>query len=194
MGLPLTLADIDSFDTYTAQVLSDLRQHSKSLTDEEFAETVEQDFTTVLSNGDVVILCENGHERLVEKDSIEEFIDLVLEARSSEATEQVKAIQAGISTVLMGNLDIISYLTPAAIERRACGEKTVQVDLLKSITQYKYCSEDHEAIKRFWRVFESFSSEERQLYLKFVWGRSRLPIDLRNCERHNISLLERMHD
>ena len=96
--------------------------------------------------------------------------------------------------MLMGNLDIISYLTPAAIERRACGEKTVQVDLLKSITRYKYCSEDHEAIQRFWRVFESFSSEERQLYLKFVWGRSRLPIDLRNCERHNISLLERMHD
>ena len=92
MGLPLTLADIDSFDTYTAQVLSDLRQHSLLLTDEEFAETVEQDFTTVLSNGDVVILCDNGQERLVQKDSIEEFIDLVLKARCSEATEQVKAI------------------------------------------------------------------------------------------------------
>ena len=96
----LTLADIDSFYTYTAQVLSDLRQHSKFLTDEEFAETVDQDFTTVLSNGEVVILCDNGRERLVQKDSIEEFIELVLKARSNEANEHIKAIQAGISTVL----------------------------------------------------------------------------------------------
>ena len=66
------------------------------------------------------------------------------------------------------------------------------MDLLKSITVYKYCSEEHEAIKRFWRVFESFSPRQRSLYLKFVWGRNRLPIDLRNCERHKISLLTQM--
>jgi hypothetical protein len=27
-------------------------------------------------------------------------------------------------------------------------------------------------------VFEAFSEEEKCLYLKFVWGRSRLPYDL----------------
>ena len=48
-------------------------------------EKVAQNFTTVLSNGDLVALCDNGHEKLVEKGNIEEFIDLVLEARSSEA-------------------------------------------------------------------------------------------------------------
>ena len=30
----------------------------------------------------------------------------------------------------------------------------------------------------FWRVFESFTDEERTMYLKFVWGRSRLPTDI----------------
>jgi E3 ubiquitin-protein ligase HERC1 len=29
----------------------------------------------------------------------------------------------------------------------------------------------------FWRVFESLTEEERTLYLKFVWGRSRLPFE-----------------
>ena len=125
MGLPLTLADLDTFDTYSAQVLSDLRQHSWALTDEEFEATIDQDYTTILSNGDLVVLCENGQNKPVRKDNIEEFIELVLKARSSEADEQIKAIQAGMSTVLMGNLDILSYLTPAAIEIRACGEKTV---------------------------------------------------------------------
>ena len=78
----------------------------------------------------------------------------------------------------MDSLDTLYYLTSAAIEKRVCGEKTVSVDLLKSITAYRNCSEDHEAIRRFWRVFESLSQEERQMYLSFVWGRSRLPIDL----------------
>ena len=43
----------------------------------------------------------------------------------------------------------------------------------------------------FWRVFEErFSEEERQLYLKFVWGRTRLPIDLTNLSyKHEIRLM-----
>ena len=88
-------------------MLSDLRQHSKALSDEEFMETVSQNFTTLLSNGDLVTLCENGHDKLVEKGNIEEFNDLVLKARSSEADKQVKAIQVGMNTVLMGNLDTL---------------------------------------------------------------------------------------
>ena len=50
-------------------------------------ETAAQNFTTVLSNGDLVALCENGHDKLVEKGNIEDFIDLVLKARSSEACQ-----------------------------------------------------------------------------------------------------------
>ena len=48
-------------------------------------ETVSQNFTTFLSNGDLVVLCDNGHDKLVEKGNIEEFNELVLKARSSEA-------------------------------------------------------------------------------------------------------------
>ena len=88
----------------------------------------------------------------------------------------------------MGNLDLISYLTPAAIEVRACGEKTIQVDLLKSISTYPNCESSHEIVGRFWRVFEGFSSEERALYLKFVWGRNRLPMNLSNTRKHEVRL------
>ena len=48
-------------------------------------ETVSQNFTTFLSNGDLVALCDNGHDKLVEKGNIEEFNELVLKARSTEA-------------------------------------------------------------------------------------------------------------
>ena len=88
-----------------------------------------------------------------------------------------------------GGLGLISYLTPDAIEVRACGSKEIDVERLKSITTYPHCGADHEIVGRFWRVFESFSHEERSLYLKFVWGRNRLPIDLsRLSRRHEVRL------
>lgn len=194
LGEELTLNDLTQIDNYSAQVLTDLRQYSSSLTDEEFEATIDQNFTTVLSNGDEVVLCEGGEEKMIKKDNIEEFIALVVKARSSEAFEQNRAIQEGINIVFKGNLDVMAYLTPAAIEIRACGEKTISVERFKSITTYPNCAGDHEIVGRFWRVFEEFQPEERALYLKFVWGRNRLPIDLTGISKHELRLMTDMSE
>lgn len=129
------------------------------------------------------------------KDSIDEFIGLVLKARFNESTAQNKAIQEGLDTVFKGNLGLISYLTPEAIEVRACGAKEIDMDLLKSVTIYPNCGQDHEIVARFWRVFEAFTHEERSLYLKFVWGRNRLPVDLSRLSRkHEVRLMTGMNE
>ena len=178
LGERMSLADLEQIDSYSSQVLTDLQFHGESLSDEDFSAAVDQNFTAVLSNGTEVELCPDGESKKVKKDNIDEFINLVLKARFSEATEQVKAIQKGLDQVFMGKLNLISYLTPEAIEVRACGAKEVDIDRLKSITSYPNCSADHDIVKRFWRVFEGFSHEQRSSYLKFVWGRNRLPVDL----------------
>ena len=41
----------------------------------------------MLSNGDEVELCENGQHKRVTKANLNEFIELVLKARSSETIE-----------------------------------------------------------------------------------------------------------
>ena len=194
LGQDLNLADLESIDAYSSQVLSDLHQYSAALSEDEFVATVDQNFTTVLSNGDEVVLCEGGDERKVQKSDIDEFISLVVKARSAEANEQNKAIQEGLNVVFQGNLDLISYLTPAAIEIRACGEKTISVERLKAITTYPNCSNDHEIVGRFWRVFESYTYDERAAYLKFVWGRNRLPIDTTNVRKHELRLMTHMSE
>lgn len=89
----------------------------------------------------------------------------------------------------------ISYLTPDAIEVRACGAKVIEVDKLKQITIYPNCAADHEIVGRFWRVFEAFTPSERSLYLKFVWGRNRLPMDLSKISRqHEVRLMTNMSE
>lgn len=156
---------------------------------------MDQTFTTVLSNGEEVELCKDGQAQRVTKTNIEEFIALVIKARFSEATEQIKAIQQGIDKVFMGNLGSICYLTPDAVEARACGAKEIDMDRLKSITVYSSCDENHELVQRFWRVFEAWTHEERGLYLKFIWGRNRLPVDLTKLEnKHQFRFYENMSE
>ena len=86
LGEDVNLADLESIDAYSSQVLTDLRDHGACLSDEDFEAGVDQNFTTVLSNGDEVVLCDGGDERRVTKNSIEEFISLVIEKRFSEAS------------------------------------------------------------------------------------------------------------
>ena len=92
LGEKMQLSDLDSIDAYSAQVLTDLKNYSAHLSDEEFEQTVDQTFTTVLSNGEEVSLCPGGGARRVTKADIDEFIDLVVKARFSECDVQIKAI------------------------------------------------------------------------------------------------------
>lgn len=74
-------------DAYSAQVLTDMRQHCNTLSEEEFDAAVDLTFTTTLSNGDEIELCKGGAEKKVQKANIEEFITLVIKARQAEAFE-----------------------------------------------------------------------------------------------------------
>jgi len=71
------------------------------------------------------------------------------------------------------------------IEIRAVGEKTVDPEKLKKITTYQSCSENSPIVKLFWEVFEEMSEEDKALYLKYVWGRQRLPSDLKNLRNQH---------
>lgn len=152
--------------------------------------SIDQNYTTVLSNGEEIALEPDGEFKKVKKANINEFINLVVKARFNESKLQTKAIQQGMDQVLQGRFAQITYLSPTAFEIRACGEKEISLDALKSITSYPNCEESHEIVARFWRVFESFTHEERSLYLKFVWGRNRLPVDMSKLDRkHEVRLM-----
>jgi E3 ubiquitin-protein ligase HERC1 len=80
------------------------------------------------------------------------------------------------------------------LEYRVVGSPVVNITRLKEITSYEKCSEDHEVVKRFWKVLEEFSNEEKIMYLRFVWGRTRLPLEGEtNVESHKI-LFDELRD
>ena len=85
----------------------------------------------------------------------------------------MRAIKEGVNYVI--NINIVKFLNSKQIETRATGSKTLDLALLKKISVYEGASASESHIQIFWQVMESFSDEERSLYLKFVWGRARLP-------------------
>lgn len=56
-----------------------------------------------------------------------------------------------------------------------CGSPEIPLDLLKSVASYKGVEPTSELVQWFWEVMEEFSNSERSLFLRFVWGRTRLP-------------------
>lgn len=56
-----------------------------------------------------------------------------------------------------------------------CGSPDIPLHLLKSVATYKGVEPSAPLIQWFWEVMESFSNTERSLFLRFVWGRTRLP-------------------
>ena len=46
---------------------------------------------------------------------------------------------------------------------------------LKKHTVYIGWSESHPVVQRFWRVMAQLSNKDRSQFLRFAWGRSRLP-------------------
>lgn len=63
------------------------------------------------------------------------------------------------------------------LEAMACGSADVSVEALRSRTRYGEgvaASEPH--VRYFWQAMHAFSGRERSAFLRFVWGRSRLPM------------------
>ena len=68
-------------------MLIDLRDHSSMLTEDEFSQSVDLTFTTILSNGEEINLKPGYEVEKVTKGNLSEYIDLVLKARFNESKD-----------------------------------------------------------------------------------------------------------
>ena len=138
-----------------------------------FEQAMELTWTTQLSNGETIPLVTGGADKPVLFEEVEEYHKLVLKTRAEEGHKQMEAMKEGFEIVFPTS--ILTILSWRDVEERVRGPSEISVAALKSITEYSNCSADNDFVKRFWRVFEEFTNEERSEFLKFVWGRARLP-------------------
>jgi E3 ubiquitin ligase SMURF1/2 len=104
-----------------------------------------------------------GANKLVTKQNLEQFIELLVMTRFEEGAKQIQWIREGVFTVIPKT--ILNMLTWEEIEIRAVGNKILDLDLLKKITDYQCCDENSQVVKFFWSALEEMDEKEKQLYL-----------------------------
>lgn len=88
---------------------------------------------------------------------------------------QTNAMLKGFSEVIP--LTALSLFTWNELEVLVCGSPDIDVEVLKEHTSYSGYSATDDTIVNFWTVFEELSREERTQFIRFAWGRSRLPTE-----------------
>ena len=72
-------------------------------------------------------------------------------------------------------IQALALFSGAELEVLVAGEPAVDIALLRRRTQYEGYTAESPVVASFWRVMETFTAGELAHYVRFVWGRSRLP-------------------
>jgi len=128
-------------------------------------------FSTPSAAGQEVHL--SNRYRRVTADNRAEYVRLALNYRLHEFDQVVAAVREGISRVVP--VPLFSLFTGYELEMMVCGSPDIPVHLLRSVATYKGVESSSPLVTWFWEVMEEFSLSERSLFLRFVWGRTRLP-------------------
>jgi hypothetical protein len=171
----VTLQDLKSTDECCFQMLEILRNLSANgITADNFLDTFEgETMTTKDSSGNSVPVIEGGESQPLTYDRAVEYADLVERLRLNENEGAYRQIRRGMSTVVP--LSLLNLFSWKQVETMVCGAPDVNVELLKNNTEYSGVDVNAPHVKFFWEVLAEFTPKERSLFLRFVWGRSRLP-------------------
>ena len=174
VSIKVNFSDLEAIDQHLSNTLKILRNcEDHGITEESFSDILFEVFTTHSSDGRLIELKKNGKNMPVTWENRLKYIKCVEKYRLNEFNLQINAIAIGISTIIPFHL--LSCFTWQQLEERVCGNVEFDLQLLKNHTVYRNISEFDNLITNFWKVLGNFTAKEKQLFLRFVWGRSNLP-------------------
>jgi hypothetical protein len=90
-------------------------------------------------------------------------------------------MRAGLAVVIPPRA--ISLCTATGLELRVCGDAHIDIAALRAHTTYSGYFKQDRVPSLFWKVLTSFDDEQRGRFVRFAWGRSRLPLAHQRWER-----------
>ncbi|CAE8637676.1 unnamed protein product [Polarella glacialis] len=159
-----TLEDIRAVDVHTYHVICSLHEDAK------LASCLDWVYPDVLGRPQPL---RHGRSGSVEPEDAAEFAEALAQSRLSYDAVALTALCAGLALVVPPEL--LRLWTWQELQRAICGEPHLDVDALRAHTVYTNCQDGDALVAMFWAALESFSEAERERFLRFVWGRTRLP-------------------
>ncbi|XP_064633553.1 E3 ubiquitin-protein ligase HUWE1-like isoform X3 [Lineus longissimus] len=117
----------------------------------------------------------NGKNLLVNEDNKKEYVKLVCQMKMTGAIrKQLNAFLEGFYDIIPKRL--ISIFNEQELELLISGLPTVDIDDLKSNSEYHKYQPNSLQIQWFWRALRSFDQADRARFLQFVTGTSKVPL------------------
>lgn len=173
-GNDIVFEDLRGFDAISCHLIEALENCEKDeITDQEaFAATYKKlKWTYTGSDGVQRELVEGGASRNVLYSEKGEYCEAVVLARFNEFNQQIEAIERGMAEVVP--IRTLQLFTWQQLEILVAGDPKIDIELWKQKTDTRSISSN--TAKLFWKVMESLTNEERSGFIRFAWGRSRLP-------------------
>jgi E3 ubiquitin-protein ligase HERC2 len=172
---PLDVHDLTGFDEMMAQSLTKLEDiHLEGVGPENFNDLIFESFTTMLSHGVQAPVCEGGADMEVTFANRRRYCELVRRVRLEEGRLQAQMVLKGINAMVPASL--LPLFTHREIELMVCGAPDIDLAVLRQHTRYGVTVDPTAPhIQILWKVLEQFTSQQRTLFLSFIWSRTRLP-------------------
>jgi len=181
--------DLEAVDMLTWKLLREARQ-SKS--PEAFYNTYGDTLTFVCTSWDgseVKLSSGRSTDEIVTFETREEYCRLLEQHLLHEFDNHIKSIEKGLFAMVPKSSLVIH--TWEEFELLVCGSPTFDLTFWREHTSYGGYSENDETIRLFWKVLGTFTTEEQSGFVRFAWGRSRLPPkaawfkDMQICKRNS---------
>ncbi|XP_030752542.1 probable E3 ubiquitin-protein ligase HERC1 [Sitophilus oryzae] len=178
VGEPLTVEDLEDTDSMYVQTLRSIRDIDKSgVTAEYFYEIIPlQTFEGQSCTGNIVPITHGGKNIPLTFENRAQYFEQSIKFRMQEFDLQIAAIREGMSGIIP--VPLLSLMTADHLEQLVCGMSHISISVLKKIVRYRELDENNQLVKWLWNILESFTDNERVLFMRFVSGRSRLPANL----------------
>ena len=131
-------------------------------------------FKITALDGEVVELCPGGASRRVLLSERFAFVSAAIGALVALFDAPLSAIRRGLYMTVPSR--VLRLLSWQELEVAVSGRAEIDLSALRAHTEYDGYRRDDVSVQFFWRALETFSMEERSLFIRFVWGRSRLPL------------------
>jgi hypothetical protein len=136
---------------------------------------------------DAVELCKGGLDMKLTRQNVDDFCKLHVEYFLNASSPQMKIVRKGIEFITTAKL--VQNMGWRYAEERCCGRIDVNPDYLMRFTSYQdHLQPENSKVRQwFWEILSELPQPDRQLYIRFVQGQPRLPVDLNALQhRHTI--------
>nr|XP_022910583.1 probable E3 ubiquitin-protein ligase HERC1 [Onthophagus taurus] len=178
VGEPVDIDDLEEVDTMYVQGLKSIRDfHLSEVDGNSFQEVFPlETFESTSCTGELVPIVPGGRSIPLTFKNRAQYFEQAIKFRLEEFDLQIAAVREGMAGIVP--VPLLSLITAEHMEQLVCGMSHISIPLLKKVVRYRELDENHQLVRWLWNILESFTDEERVLFMRFVSGRSRLPANL----------------